>query len=127
MYPNLYYAFKDIFGVDWKFLRVANTFGVFVAISFILAAVVLTAELRRKSKEGLLQPTEITIVAGKPASFIELLLNFLMGFIFGYKLIGLFIMGSSATSDPPAFIFSSLGSWPAGIITGLVFAGFKTG
>jgi len=43
MYPNLYYAFKDLFGVDWKFLRVANTFGVFVAISFILAAVVLTA------------------------------------------------------------------------------------
>jgi phosphatidylglycerol---prolipoprotein diacylglyceryl transferase len=125
MYPNLYYVFKDIFGVDWKFLRVANTFGVFVAISFILAAVVLTAELRRKSKEGLLSPTEISVVVGKPASFIELLLNFLMGFIFGYKFLGLFLMGSSATSDPPAFIFSSLGSWPAGIITGLIFAAFK--
>ncbi len=125
MYPNLYYAFKDIFGVDWKFLRVANTFGVFVAISFILAAVVLTAELRRKSKEGLLSPTEISVVVGKPASFVELLLNFLMGFIFGYKFIGLFLMGGPAASDPPAFIFSSLGSWPAGIITGLIFAGFK--
>lgn len=125
MYPNLYYAFKDLFGVDWKFLRVANTFGVFVAISFILAAVVLTAELRRKSKEGLLQPTEISVVVGKPASFMELLLNFLMGFLFGYKFLGLFLMGSAATSDPPAFIFSSLGNWPAGIICGLVFAGFK--
>src|SRR5689334_3916567 len=125
MYPNLYYAFKDLFGVDWKFLRVANTFGVFVAISFILAAVVLTAELRRKSKEGLLQPTEISVVVGKPASLLELLLNFLMGFIFGYKFLGLFLMGSAATSDPPAFIFSGLGSWPAGIICGLAFAGYK--
>jgi prolipoprotein diacylglyceryltransferase len=125
MYPNLYYAFKDLFGVDWKFLRVANTFGVFVAISFILAAIVLTAELRRKSKEGLMQPTEISVVVGKPASLIELLLNFFMGFIFGYKFIGLFLMGSAAASDPPAFIFSSLGSWPAGIILGLIFAGFK--
>lgn len=125
MYPNLYYAFKDLFGVEWRFLRVANTFGVFVAISFILAAIVLTAELRRKSKEGLLQPTEISVVVGKPASIAELILNFLMGFLFGYKLIGLFLAGSAAASDPPAFIFSSLGNWPAGIILGLVFAGFK--
>ncbi|MES1221848.1 MAG: prolipoprotein diacylglyceryl transferase family protein, partial [Bacteroidota bacterium] len=125
MYPNLYYVFKDIFGVEWNFLRVANTFGVFVAISFIIAAIVLAAELKRKGKEGLLQPTEINIVVGKPASLTELILNFLMGFIFGYKFIGLFLMGNAATSDPPAFIFSSLGSWPAGIILGLAFAGVK--
>jgi len=48
MYPNLYYVFKDIFGVEWNFLRVANTFGVFVAIAFIVAAIVLVAELKRK-------------------------------------------------------------------------------
>lgn len=125
MYPNLYYAFKDLFGVDWKFLRIVNSFGFFVALSFILAAVVLTAELRRKSKEGLLQPTEINVVVGKPASFVELLLNFILGFIFGYKILGLFLLSNSATSDPQAFIFSGMGSWPAGIGLGLVFAGFK--
>ena len=125
MYPNLYYVFKDIFGVEWNFLRVANTFGVFVAIAFIVAAIVLVAELKRKGKEGLLQPTEINVVVGKPASTSELILNFIMGFIFGYKFIGLFLMGSAATSDPPAFIFSTLGSWPAGIIAGLAFAGVK--
>ena len=125
MYPNLYYVFKDIFGVDWNFLRVANTFGVFVAISFIIAAIVLAAELKRKGKEGLLQPTEINVVVGKPASITELVLSFIMGFIFGYKFIGLLLLGNAATSDPPAFIFSSLGSWPAGILLGLVFAGVK--
>ncbi len=125
MYPNLYYAFKDLFNIDWKPLRFINSFGFFVALSFILAAITLAAELKRKGKEGLLHPTEINVVVGKPASVTELLLNFLLGFLLGYKILALFIMNSSVTNDPQAFIFSGLGSWPAGIILGLVFAGVK--
>jgi prolipoprotein diacylglyceryltransferase len=125
MYPNLYYAFKDLFNIDWKPLRFINSFGFFVALSFILAAVTLASELKRKGKEGLLYPTEINVVVGKPASFSELLLNFLLGFLLGYKILALFIMNSSVTNDPQAFIFSGLGSWPAGIILGLLFAGIK--
>ena len=125
MYPNLYYAFKDLFNIDWKPLRFINSFGFFVALAFILAAVTLAAELRRKGKEGLLQPTEINVVVGKPASLTELLLNFLLGFVLGYKILALFIMDSSVTNDPQSFIFSGLGSWPAGIVLGLLFAGIK--
>jgi phosphatidylglycerol:prolipoprotein diacylglycerol transferase len=58
MYPNLYYAFKDLFGVEWTFLRFVNTFGFFVAIAFILAAIILAKELKRKSKQG--QPATFT-------------------------------------------------------------------
>ncbi len=125
MYPNLYYAFKDLFGVDWKFLRFVNSFGFFVAIAFIIAAVLLAAELRRKSKQGLFQPTEIQVMVGQPATLTEILLNFLLGFLLGYKIVALFIMKSTATEDPQAFIFSTLGSWPAGILLGLLFAGLK--
>ncbi|HEU5167044.1 MAG TPA: prolipoprotein diacylglyceryl transferase [Chitinophagaceae bacterium] len=125
MYPNLYYAFRDLFHVEWQPLRFINSFGFFVAISFILAAVILSAELRRKSKQGLLQPTEVQVMVGKPASFIDLLLNFLLGFVLGYKILALFIMNKSVTDDPQAFIFSDRGSWPAGIILGLLFAALK--
>jgi prolipoprotein diacylglyceryl transferase len=125
MYPNLYYAFRDLFHVEWQPLRFINSFGFFVAISFILAAVILSAELRRKSKQGLLQPTEVQVMVGKPASFIDLLLNFLLGFVLGYKILALFIMNKSVTDDPQAFIFSDRGSWPAGIALGLLFAGLK--
>ena len=125
MYPNLYFAFKDLFGVEWSFLRFVNSFGFFVAISFILAAIVLAAELKRKSSEGLLQPTEMEVMVGRPATAGELLLNFLLGFLLGFKIIALFIMDSSATEDPQAFIFSGIGSWPAGIMVGLLFAGLK--
>jgi phosphatidylglycerol---prolipoprotein diacylglyceryl transferase len=125
MYPNLYYAFEDLFGIDWKPLRFINSFGFFVALSFILAAIILVAELKRKSKEGLLQPTEINIMVGKPATSAEIILNFLLGFVLGYKILALFIMNSSVTDDPQAFIFSGIGSWPAGILLGVVFAGIK--
>ena len=125
MYPNLYYAFKDLFGVEWTFLRFVNSFGFFVAISFIISAIVLAAELRRKSKEGIFQPTEMQVMVGQPATFADLALNFLLGFILGYKIVALFILDSSATEDPQAFIFSSLGSWPAGIGLGLFFAAVK--
>ena len=81
MYPNLYYAFKDLFGVEWKFLRFVNSFGFFVAIAFIISAVVLANELRRKSKQGLFQPTEMQVMVGQPATPGELLLNFLLGFL----------------------------------------------
>ncbi|MGN6293906.1 MAG: prolipoprotein diacylglyceryl transferase [Chitinophagaceae bacterium] len=125
MYPNLYFAFKDLFGVEWTFLRFVNSFGFFVAISFILAAVTLTAELKRKSREGLLQPKEMQVMVGQPATAAELILNFLLGFLLGYKILALFIMDDSATEDPQQFIFSGIGSWPAGIGLGLLFAGLK--
>lgn len=125
MYPNLYYAFKDLFGIDVPFLRFINSFGFFVAISFIVAAALLSRELKRKSKMGLLQPTENEVIVGKPATAGELILNFILGFILGYKILALFFLSSSATQDPQTFIFSSMGNWPAGIGLGLLFAGLK--
>lgn len=124
MYPNLYYAFKDLFGVEWSGLKLVNSFGFFVALSFIAAAVVLTSELRRKSKEGLLTYKEEKIIVGQPASIVELLLNFFLGFVLGYKLIGAFI-DRNELIDTQSYILSSRGSWIAGIITGLVFAFLK--
>src|SRR5215213_5169209 len=125
MYPNLYYAFKDLFGVDLLPLRFINSFGFFVAIAFIIAAALLAKELKRKSKMGLLQPTEDEVIVGKATTSGELLMNFVLGFILGYKILALFFLSSSATQDPQTFIFSSMGSWPAGIGLGLLFAGLK--
>ena len=125
MYPNLYYAFQDLFGIEWKFLRFVNSFGFFVAIAFIVAAIVLAKELQRKSKQGFFQPTEMQVTVGEPATTAELILNFFLGFLLGYKILALFLLDSSATEDPQAFIFSTRGSWPAGIILGLIFAGLR--
>lgn len=124
MYPNLYYAFKDLFGVEWSGLKLVNSFGFFVALSFIISAWVLSLELRRKSKEGLLSYKEEKQFVGEPASFGELLLNFLLGFLMGYKLVGAFI-DRDALVDTQSYILSGLGNWAAVIIVGFLFAGLK--
>ncbi|MBM3412685.1 MAG: prolipoprotein diacylglyceryl transferase [Bacteroidetes bacterium] len=122
MYPNLYYAFRDLVGVELPFLRFLNTFGFFVAIAFGVAATLLAYELRRKSKQGLFVPEETTILVGKPASLQDILSNFLLGFLLGFKLLALFFLANDEAIDPPSFIFSGEGNFPLGILVGLFFA-----
>lgn len=124
MYPNLYYLFKDLFGIDVRGLKIVNTFGFIVAICFLVAAWLLIKELKRKQAGGAFTYTETKITIGKPASFSELLLNFFLGFLLGYKLIGVFIT-EGALNDAQGFIFSGNGNLPAGIIIGLLFAFLK--
>jgi len=125
MYPNLYYAFKDFFGVDWPALRFINSFGFFVAFAFLAAAYVLTQELRRRERLGLMQFTEMKIVVGRTASLSELVFNFVLGFLLGYKILGLFLADKSVTDDPQVFIFSTQGHLPAGLLLGGIFAFVK--
>lgn len=121
MYPNLYYVFKDWFGVSWHGLSFLNTFGLMVAMGFVTAAIVLSKELQRKEKQGLLFPREEMIMVGKSASINELLLNAIIGFVFGFKIIGLFFNKPDAV-NPQDYIFSAEGN----ILGGLIVAGFLT-
>lgn len=125
MYPNLYYVFRDWFGVEWKFLHFVNSFGFFVAVGFLVCSVVLARELRRKSREGVFQPTEETITVGEPATVGELVSNFLLGFVLGYKVLGLLFVDNTFKVNPQEYIFSSQGNWLAGMVLGAVFAAMK--
>ena len=124
MYPNLYYVFKDWFGVEWNGLSFLNTFGLFVALAFIAAAIVLSAELKRKERAGLLLPREEMITVGRPASMMDLFLNGVTGFIFGYKLFGLFF-SKPAEVNAQDYIFSTQGNLLGGIAVAAALAGLK--
>ncbi|MBU3713891.1 MAG: prolipoprotein diacylglyceryl transferase [Ferruginibacter sp.] len=124
MYPNLYYVFKDWFGVEWNSLKFLNTFGLLVAISFIIAAWLLSLELKRREKQGLLLPKEQNIVVGKPASLIELLTNAIIGFLFGFKFLGL-LFDKPESISAQAYIFSGQGSAVGGIFLATLLAGIK--
>ncbi|MEO6453316.1 MAG: prolipoprotein diacylglyceryl transferase family protein, partial [Ginsengibacter sp.] len=118
MYPNLYYAIRDWFGVEVNAFKIFYTFGIFVALAFIGAAIFLTKELKRKEKLGLLFPREEVITVGKPASLMDLLISGLIGFIFGYKLIGAFIASRAGGVDLQEYIFSLNGNFPGGLVLG---------
>ena len=124
MYPNLYYVFKDWFGLNWHGLHLLNSFGLMVAVAFVAAALVLNRELQRKEKQGLLSPREEMITVGKPASLMELLINGIIGFTFGFKLLGLFF-GKPEGLNAQDYIFSGEGNWLGGIAVGALLAGLK--
>lgn len=125
MYPNLYYAFEDLFGLKIEGLQWINSFGFFVAISFILAAWILTLELKRKEKRGLLTYKEEKIWIGKPASLFELLWNGLLGFIVGYKVVGAVIGLAGPNFSPQEYILSNKGSWLGGLLVGFLLLGLR--
>lgn len=125
MYPNLYYVIHDWFGWKINALKIFYTFGIFVALAFVVAAWLLALELRRKEKAGLLGYCEETIITGKAASFWELAINGFIGFLFGYKLIGAFIASRQEVIDLQQYIFSSEGSMIGGLIVGALLAFLK--
>lgn len=125
MYPNLYYVFEDFFGIKIGILRFINSFGFFVALAFLVSAALLSKELRRKSQEGLFKPTERKLLVGGPATTSELVINFLLGFLFGFKILALFFLGKDAMQDPQSYIFSGQGSFWLGLLTGGFFAWMK--
>jgi prolipoprotein diacylglyceryltransferase len=124
MYPNLYYVFQDWFGLEWHALSFLNCFGLMVAIAFVVAAWVITSELKRKEKQGLLLPREEIITVGRSASPSEIFVNALTGFIFGYKLIGLFFF-KPENLNAQEYIFTTQGSLLGGILGASLIGGLK--
>jgi prolipoprotein diacylglyceryltransferase len=124
MYPNLYYWFKDWFGVEVQSLQYLNSFGLMVAIAFAIAAWLLTLELKRKERLGLLTFQEETMMVGMPASVSELATNGMLGFLFGYKILGLFI-SKPPEINPQDYIFSGEGNWLGGLVLGGVMLYLK--
>ena len=124
MYPNLYYLIKDLFGIELNALKLVNSFGFFVAMSFVASGYVLYMELKRKSALGEFTYTEEKEIIGAPATTGELLSAGFFGFIFGYKLIGAFII-ADALSNTQAFILSLDGSMGAGILVAAIMVYLK--
>lgn len=122
MYPTLYHAFLDLFGVDWPVLRFLNSFGFFVAIAFVAAHLTLASELKRKQQQGLIQRTQRKVTVGAPPNPVELAMQALVGFLIGWKGVYLVMNVQETTADPPAFLLSGRGNFLAGLAVGALFA-----
>ena len=119
MFPDFHYLFRSLFGIDIEGLSVIKTFGFCVAMAFLGGAWALSKELKRKKEEGLFEPEVVTEITGVPATTKELVWLFVLGFIIGFKVVGLFLT-TNAMTDPAGYIFSLAGSWPAGLALGAV-------
>ena len=125
MYPNLYYMFKDLFGVEWELLKIIQSFGFFVAIAFLAGSYFFAKELKRKEEEGLLQSTTKKILKGAKATPLELILPGILGFVIGFKLLEIILNYQLFMENPQEFILSMKGSVIGGIIGGAITAYLK--
>jgi phosphatidylglycerol:prolipoprotein diacylglycerol transferase len=62
------------------------------------------------------------VLIGKPASAVEIIINFLPGFLFGFKLFGAVFNYQVFAANPRAYMLSLHGNLTAGILIGGVFA-----
>ena len=122
MYPDLSYLLHDLIGtrVDNGFSLI-KTFGFVLAFAFLAARHVFGKELLRMEQLGLLKPSKEKIKFGYPATSMEVLLNGLVGFFIGFKVIYLIGHQNEIGSDVLPFIASMQGDWFGGLVGGILF------
>ncbi|MDI1234828.1 MAG: prolipoprotein diacylglyceryl transferase [bacterium] len=126
MYPNFYFIFKDWFGLELPGLKLVNSFGFFVAVSFVAANLVMTLELKRKFKLGILGVGEqIKVIRGAAMSQSDYIASGITGLIIGYKFLPLLFDFSLTGDNPQAYILSTEGSLLYGILGAAIFLGIN--
>ena len=126
MYPDLSYILHALIGTSPdNGASVVKTFGLLLVIAILVAAFMLERELRRKEKEGLLQPVKTKIIVGEPASPLSILLNGALGFFLFSKFVYAYQHFADFQLDPADIILSMKGNLVAGLLGAVVFGALK--
>ena len=88
MYPDFSYILHAIFGTapDNGF-SVIKTFGLMLAVAFLVSAYILSLEIKRKTAEGVFKPWSVITLEGEPPSVLFVISQAVFGFILGFKLV----------------------------------------
>lgn len=128
MYPTIYHALYDMFGLDWTWTRLLNSFGFFVALAFVAGNYTMFLELRRRAGLGYFVPTKRKVITGDKPDWTDIITSAIMGFIVGWKLLYMFMNGAELFSqgrNPQQEIFSGKGYLLWGIVLAAVMGGWR--
>ena len=120
MYPDLSYFLHDLLGTpvdNWS--SIFKTFGIFLALVFVVSFFIIRSELRRKHKEGLIPVLNIKVAASSPIK--EAFFNTIFGFIVGFKLPFIYSNFELFKKDPASMIFSTDGNYVMGAGLAVLF------
>lgn len=124
MFPTLYHFIFDLTGLSLPFLKVVNTFGFFVAMSIGAAFWAMSSELDRKTGLGQFAKVKVKQITGGAVAKSEYVLNAVMAFFFGYKILYLMVETGDGFS-PQDHVFSTEGSWLFGFLA-MAFSVWRT-
>ena len=110
MYPNLRYAFYDLFGIDIPAFGLIQSFGLCLALAFIVAGYVLMQDLKRREQIGLMQGIEEKVLKGALPKVTDYITALLTGFLIGFKgVYALFNSGAFTGCISPEMIKQEFG------------------
>lgn len=118
MYPNLYYLVKDLFGFEIEFLKIFQMFGIFMALSFVVAYWIMNNELKRMEAEGKIFPVRRKFWRNKAPQTSDYVMNFVFYFIAGFKVVEAFLHSADLYRNPQEFLLSARGNILGGILFG---------
>lgn len=120
VYPNLYFFVKEVFGIEIEFLKIFQMFGLFMAISFLIAYWAFSSELKRLEAEGKIHPFKRKFWLNKAPGTGDYAMNFIFYFVLGFKVVGAFFDFRALTSNPQEFILSTKGNLIGGLLAGAI-------
>jgi phosphatidylglycerol:prolipoprotein diacylglycerol transferase len=120
MFPTIGHLIYYLFGVRFTFP--VQTLGLLVAFSFLFTYMAFSAEFKRYEANGKIKAFTRKVMMGEPASLMELALNFLLGFLFGFKVFGAMFNYTLFLANPQHYLLSLKGSGVMGILISVVFA-----
>jgi prolipoprotein diacylglyceryl transferase len=136
MYPDLSYFFHDLLGTNVdNWTSIFKTFGLFLALTFLVSAFILSKEINRMELLGLvgkLKSQNTTNKAANPqnAMLKDLILNSLIAGFIAYKLPYIMDNFTAFKQNPAGLLFASGGNILIGIlaaaaVAGLVYYSYK--
>jgi phosphatidylglycerol:prolipoprotein diacylglycerol transferase len=121
MYPTISDLLKSLLGINIPLP--IQTFGFFMAVSFVGAYYATASEMRRKTAEGFLKPVSKMVVKNKRITVSEYLFGIGGAAIIGFKVLEMILDYQSLVENPQAFLLSTKGS-VAGLILGGIYGGY---
>jgi phosphatidylglycerol---prolipoprotein diacylglyceryl transferase len=109
MYPTVSDLLKDLFG--FSIPLPVQTFGFFMALSFVGAYYTTSAELVRKTSMGLLNPVQKMVTRNRQITPANYMANMLIYGLLGFKGLEILLDYNALVANPQAFILSSKGNF----------------
>ncbi len=126
-YATLPEFFNAIFSTD-KFPNIPfNTYGFFVAMGFMMAAIFATKELKRRGQLNLIPSFPSVEIIGEKPKWQDFLFPVFVGFFAGMKIVGALIHNPSLLTqgqDTVAFFFSKQGYPIYGLVCALLASAY---
>ncbi|MGB1217583.1 MAG: hypothetical protein ACPG5P_06890, partial [Saprospiraceae bacterium] len=128
MYPDLSYVFHDLIGTEYdNWLAIFKTFGLLMALSFVLGGYFVYKEIHRREQVG--GPFHFAVktvekVIGVAPTWRDVMPNAIIGFILFFKLPHLRANFEAFKTEPVGQLFSFEGNLLFGILGALALGGF---